>query len=81
MKGKAKRRRVHRNIPKRVWDFGMVLEAGIYPRTAGKDGNPALEQLTGGAIDIPEWLNLSSMTLCGFGITSQITPSQCWDDG
>ena len=24
IQGKAKRRRVQRNIPKRVWDFGMV---------------------------------------------------------
>ena len=24
IKGKAKRRRVQRKIPKRVWDFGMV---------------------------------------------------------
>ena len=24
IKGKAKRRRVQRNIPNRVWDFGMV---------------------------------------------------------
>ena len=30
VKGKAKRIKVHRNIPKRVWDFGMVWEAEIY---------------------------------------------------
>ena len=28
--GKAKRRRFQSNMPKRVWDFGMVWEAGIY---------------------------------------------------
>ena len=33
IKGKAKRRRVQRNTPKRVWDFGMVWEADIYSRT------------------------------------------------
>ena len=43
IKGKAKRIRVQSNIPKRVWEFGMVWEAEIYSRTAGKDGHPALE--------------------------------------
>ena len=37
IKGKAKIRRVQRNIHKRVWYFGMVCEAEIYYRTAGKD--------------------------------------------
>ena len=50
--GKPKRRRVQRNIPKRVWEFGMVWEAEIYSRTAGKDGRPALERFTGDMIDI-----------------------------
>ena len=54
--GKARRRRVHRNIPNMVWDFGMVWEADIYSRTAGKDGRPALEQSTWYRIDISEWL-------------------------
>ena len=31
-----------RNIPKRIWELGMVWEAEIYSRTAGKDGYPAL---------------------------------------
>ena len=56
IKGKSKRRRVQRNILKRVWDFVMVYEAEIYSRTAGKDGRPALEQLTGDTIYISEWL-------------------------
>ena len=54
IKGKEKRRRVQRNIPKRVWDFGMVWEGDIYSRTAGKDGRPALNQLTGDTIDVSE---------------------------
>ena len=36
IKGKANRRRVQSNIPKRVWDFRMVWEAEIYYRTACK---------------------------------------------
>ena len=38
IKGKAKRRRVQKDTPKRVWDFSMVREAEIYYRTAGNDG-------------------------------------------
>ena len=34
----------------------MIWEADIYYRNAGKDGRPALEQLTGVTIDISEWL-------------------------
>ena len=30
IKGEAKRRRVQRNITKRIWDVGMVWEAEIY---------------------------------------------------
>ena len=56
IKGKANRRIFQRNIHKRVWDFGMVWEGDIYSRNAGKDGRPALEQLTGDMIDIYEWL-------------------------
>ena len=52
--GKSKIKRVQRNIPKRVWYFDMVWEAKIYSRTAGKDGQTALEQLTGDTIDISE---------------------------
>ena len=42
IKGKAKRRRVHRNIPKRVRNFDMFWEADIYSHITGKDGRPAL---------------------------------------
>ena len=56
VKDKAKRRRIRRQIPKRVWDFGMVWEAEIYTRTAGKDGRTALERITGDTPDISEWI-------------------------
>ena len=56
IKGKVKRRKVHRNIPMRVWDSGMVCEAKIYSRTAGKYGRPSLEQSTGDTVDISEYL-------------------------
>ena len=56
IKGDSNIRRVQRNIPKRVWDFGMLWGAGIYSQTAGKDGRPALERLIGDTIYISEWL-------------------------
>ena len=36
MKGKGRSPTFQRNIPKRVWDLGMVWEEAIYYRTAGK---------------------------------------------
>ena len=54
IKGKAKRRRIRRGVLKRCWDFGLVWEAEIYCRTAGKDGRTALERVTGDSIDISE---------------------------
>ena len=41
---------------------------------------PALELLIGDTIDISEWLEFESMTLCGFVITSKMIPSHCWND-
>ena len=53
-KGKYNRRRVHRNIHKRIWNFGMIWRTEIYSRTAVKDGRPAPERLTGDTLDISE---------------------------
>ena len=66
IKGKAKIRRFQRNIPKRVWYFSMVWEADIYYRTAGKDGHPTLERLTGDMIDISEWMEFEFYDLLWF---------------
>ena len=56
LKDKAKRRRIWRGVPKRIWDFGLVWEAGIYSCTARKYGQTPMEILTGGTIDISEWM-------------------------
>ena len=56
IKGKYKRRIVQINIPKKVWEFGMVWETEIYYHTTVKDRCPALEHLTGDTIDISEFL-------------------------
>ena len=66
IKGKARRRRVQRNITKRVREFGMVWKADIYYRTAGKDGHPDLERSTGDKIDISEWLEFEFYDLVWF---------------
>ena len=66
IKGKAKRRRVQRNITNMVWDFGMVWEVDIYYQTAGKDVHPALERLTGDKIDISECLEFEFYEILWF---------------
>ena len=44
----------------------MVWEAEIYSYTAGKDGRPYLERLTGDRIDISEWLEFEFYDLVWF---------------
>ena len=44
----------------------MVWEAEIYSHTAGKDGNPDLERLTGDKIDIYEWMEFEFYDLAWF---------------
>ena len=60
------KRRVQRNTPKRVWDFGMFWEADINPRTSDKDGCSALEQLTKDTIDISDWMEFEFYDLVWF---------------
>ena len=52
LKIKANRGRIQRRVPKRVWDFGIVLEAETSSRMDGKDGQTPMERLTGDTIDI-----------------------------
>ena len=66
IKAKAKRRRIRRRVPKRCWDFGLVWEAEIYCRTAGKDGRTAMERITGDTPDISEWIEYEFYCLCWF---------------
>ena len=66
IKEKYNRRRFHINIPKRVWDFGMVWETEIYHHIEVKDGFPALGCLTVDTIDISEWLEFEFYDLICF---------------
>ena len=52
----SNRRKVQRNIPNNLWDFGVILEDEIYSWNTVKYGLPALEILTGDTIDIYEWI-------------------------
>ena len=52
LKEKAKRRRIWRRVPKRIWDLGLVWEAEIYSRTAGKYERTPMKRLTGDTINI-----------------------------
>ena len=55
-KNKARNRMIKRRILKCIWDFGLVWEAEIYSRMAGKDDQPPMERLTGDTIKISEWM-------------------------
>ena len=58
LKRRWKNRMSMNNIPKRLWDFGLVYEAQILSMIArGEDGIPGLEKLTGDTCDITEWLD------------------------
>ena len=60
LKRRWKIRMVEDNIPKRVWDFGLVYEARILSMIArGPDGIPGLEKITGDTVDITEWLDFT----------------------
>lgn len=56
-----------RNIPKRLWDFGMMYHAEIMSRTArGENKRTGLECVTGETPDISEWLDFSLYDLVWF---------------
>ena len=44
----------------------MVWEGGIYYVTAGKDGHPVLEILTGDTIEISEWMEFEFYSFVWF---------------
>lgn len=58
LKSKWRKRMVDRNIPTRLWDYGLVYEAEILSRLSrGPDGRTGLERLTGDTPDISEWMD------------------------
>ena len=49
---------VERDIPQRLWDYGLKYEAEILSRIPrGQYSRPGLEILTGNSVDISEWID------------------------
>ena len=49
-----------RNVPKCLWDYGLIHEAEVLSILVhGKDGIPGLEKITGQTIDISEYLDFA----------------------
>ena len=67
LKQRWHRRMTDGNVPKRLWDFGLVYEAGILSRVArGQDGRSGIERLSGETPDISEWVDFSFYDLVWF---------------
>ena len=66
LKDKDKRRRIQRRVPKLICNFGLVWEAEIYSRTSGKYGQTPEGKLTGGTINISEWIEFEFYDLCWY---------------
>ena len=48
------------NIPKRLWDYGIVYVSKVLSQIArGLSERPGLEEITGNTVDISEWLDFS----------------------
>jgi hypothetical protein len=53
-----RQRMTKKNVPKRLWDFGLVYESEILSRMArGNDRRTGYEEVTGQTPDISEWLD------------------------
>jgi hypothetical protein len=58
VKKKWKIRMREKNIPRRLWDYGLVYIAEIASITArGPTGRPGMEEILGQTVDISEWLD------------------------
>ncbi len=66
IKSKYHHRMTRRKVPKAFWDFGIIWEAEIYSRTAGKDGRTPIERITGDTIDISEWIDFEFWDICWY---------------
>jgi hypothetical protein len=47
-----------KQVPKRLWDFGLVYESELLARMSrGQDGRNGYEEVTGDTPEIGEWLD------------------------
>ena len=64
LKQRWRRRMNERRVPNRLWDYGLVYEAGLLSRVArGQDGRTGIERLTGETPDISEWIDFQFFDL------------------
>ena len=67
LKQRWRRRMADRQIPQRLWDFGLVYEASLLRRVArGQDRRSGIERLTGETPDISEWADFDFFDLVWF---------------
>ena len=60
LKQRWHRRMADSNVPRRLWDFGLVYETGLLSRIArGPDGRSGVERITGNTPDISEWVDFA----------------------
>ena len=53
-----RRKMVQRQVPRRLWDYGLVYQANIMSRTVHGDGfTTGYEEITGNTPDISEWVD------------------------
>ena len=58
LKKRFRQKMVSKAVPKRLWDYGLVHQAGVLNRIArGKTGHTGLKEVTGQTPDIKEWLD------------------------
>ena len=58
LKKRWRNRMIRKKVPKRLWDYGLVYEAGILNRIPrGNSGRTGLEIVTGETPDISEWVD------------------------
>jgi hypothetical protein len=51
-------RMTKKQVPKRLWDFGLVYESELLARMSrGQDGRNGYEEVTGDTPEIGEWLD------------------------
>ena len=60
LKKRWRNRMVSKKVPTRLWDYGLIYEAGILNRIPrGGKGRTGYEMITGETPDISEWLDFS----------------------
>jgi hypothetical protein len=58
LKKRWRNRMVRKKVPRRLWDYGLIYEAGILNRIPrGNSGRTGLEIVTGETPDISEWVD------------------------